>query len=641
MAGDDELLRILAKLSAEAALVEERVASLMRYEIHTGKRGPQQTSQEKWEDEVRRLHDEFGGAAIPRPRARAATDEQPRHARPAPPQGVLTCAQRPEFYLVSPTKVETPVADLCSAWTQQPWLPVFLDWKVEWTGSRGGAARLLFGRTLLANQPHRRLQKRRESFLAKHRDFAGPLIARYAEALKQAEGWDLTGQSLSGIYQQLLGRDDGLPRLLPRGDDALLKGASLGPPVVDQGAPPDLDRQGTVALQSLWVVDRFGQALVLSIAEESRPEELEFFTNEPAAKRKVVLGRRFLEPTRLVLRFAIPADAHSPVLGWVVAHAKEDSLVFYTAKGTPRGVLFMDAAGAAKWRRAPEPKPKNPQKSVADQTLDELIGSLLPPAGGKRAAAFMRTAKQALARPRPKAPPAGSSTASLCGRPLLLVRAELGLERRGGAILDPRWFTDAAKLGALAHKLDEEVDNARASRQSLSVELGCPRPDNGVIGCWQDLAQPDQQTLKLALRLPLSGQPVPVPLMMLIDPLGKIYLESEADCLPIQTAALEAEWFEEELRKLPAVLRIGPVLFDSPDTLEQALSPHAAAARLDLPLPTAVGQAEPQTNGDARGHAVLSLLQGDTLTELALEPGRPLPPLSDREVAAAEGLLIL
>lgn len=658
---DKELKGVLAKLGQEACLVEERLAMLIASELKPdwSADGPKR-SVDDWKSRVSSLFDAVGGAALP-----------PTFAQqPTSGSDVITACDLAEYALVSgeseSRSVETKVVDLAAVWTQQPWVPVFLDWHVNYLPHGSTQSQSLFGRTLLANQPHRRLLKALDSPHPYGDRIAG-LLARYKLSLHQAQSWDLTGQSLSGLHQLLLRRNDGLSRPLLKlnsevGSQAvfeLLSRTVQGPPDFDRAQSSAEAatlarlrmRRGSIRIDSLWIVDRFGQAMVR--------KDPTVFTNERTADGKaVMLEPRFLQPLRVALRFAIPNGTHSPVRGFVVGCPREGSLIIYDKVGKPLGMVLPDGPQKTRWRSA---RGGDRAKVLTDlrhedSVLHELVSSLLAedekegPSASDRLRQLLSQIEQGVRRMRPRIAVGGTATAAQLGRPLVLVSAEVRLERRGRDIYLPQ---------------------GRSALPAVKVEIGSDHADDGVIGFWSGALADNDKPLRTATTGHYAEMPAAVPrtlrsttegdgraaiqldsgqptfLTLLMDPTAKIYLKPEH--LPTKAVTLESEWFESTLRQLPAVASVAPVLFDSYQTLRAALTHGAEPVSVDLPLPVVPRGGHPDGKATAapgmlttmpeRG-GVLSLLRGSSLTELRVSPGRPLPPLPEGEAAAAEGFLI-
>lgn len=592
-ADDKELDATLALLAREAALVEEAVAARVRTQ------GPtifgSASNMQEWVERGRKLHGDLGGAAIwPDPQFRPPSQDG---------SSLL--------HLANGAKGTVPLADLCTLWMQQPWLPVFLDWRVELQATGKATKTRLEGRTVLAHRPQRilgdRLARLKKSSL-EH----GAEVHRLTTSDKFTEigQWDVVAQSLSGLHQQLLTRNDALPRIFPAADDPALgrchnalKATSLGPP----GAGTfQAVRDGALRIVELRVVDLFGQALVLSNATLNAERSV--------AADTVALDRRLLEPTRL--RVQPGADA---VRGWVVASRLDRAIVIYDGAGAPQGLVVREAATAA----------FRPLLGGHATTLDPALAAFVDAV--KDAASFdqfMVMADSALARTLPARGQGVASPAALVGRPLALVRASIGFERRGGPMLD----TNGLRSDYLFDKL--VAQGPQRSPQKAGVTVGCRHlPEDGLI-CLQDGARL-VWTAKLAtgarleLELPGVAQPALKEVTFLLDPHGKVYVDPEV--LPVVDFSLPPEQYEDVLARLPAVLRVDPVLVGSHTDLRAFLAPIVPGTnRPHLDLPLAAGRsAAPAARFAIAGVAI------------EVDPAAPAALVPNGEVAASDGVLIM
>lgn len=592
---DAELDPAFDALAEEAGLIEEAIASLVR----DGGRAPvftKDSSLESWQNRIRRVR------------------SQERDI---------------EFHTANHGHIA--LSRLTAAWAEQPWVPLFLDWEVEWfpvgLDADGNSGTMLSGRTILASRPQNLISSRLER-LQKNGAKASSAIASCRHLLEDVMQWDVLSQSLSGIHQQLLLRDDLLPRLLPA--DAPLRSfvesTSLAPPNLAANIEFDTVRRGSLHVRRLWVVDQFGQAFNLDPTIKTATKPL-------GSREAIPFAPRLLEPTRLAIDFDIPPDADTPVRGWVLPSLVDKALVVYDAKGAPLGMITRAARSSAeagtRWRPVLANSPKTPA-DIADPELAKFVRQFVEnPDAARHFDDTLKLIDDALARTTCAHSIADGSTASMLGRPLVLLRANVRLERRGGPTVDP---------GALVTQLEERS----AAPMAVPIWIGSRHlPDDGVIGYRiGDQPGPLEPTAKLAFGPP-EGPPsftveapantAPVALTLLLDPHGKVYLESEI--LPVTILRLSPEWFEDAGRALPAVIRMAPALITSHAQLraisrasESQSDASASSVHVDLPLPVD----EPQ--------AILFTGDGlDVPVEPILQTGR----IPDRQVAAIEGTLVI
>lgn len=588
---DGALLAALRALADEAALAEQAVAGL----VATTSRFDGNSRHENWQGRNRQLRSTMAGANLKRAGAPVVR-----------------------------------VADLCDLWEEQPWLPVFMDWKVKWQVPNVPGEWELGGRTVLAHHPLRIFNDRRaklDKAVPPHSEVRAVLGTEVFGAMAK---WDVVGQCLSGLHQQFLSRNDALPRVLPAGDgDALLAATTLAPPQPNILHPFQRLQTGTLTIEAIRVVDMFGQALVLSPAVVAGAQ--------PGIARVAALPRRSLEPVRLSLRFA-------GVHGWLLLSPWDRTVVVYDGSGAVLGLLGR-GDGGVKFRPALQSSPAS-----AAAIADPVLKAFLAPLETERDFdAFVALVERALARTLPARGESAASPASLVGRPLVLVQAEIEVERRGGATLNPAYFMSDENLKAYGTPEDD------TAAETVAARLGSPcLPEDGLI-CYRPWeggqakalcatdelvggGQPSREGQPLTLSLPGEKAPVARVVTLLLDPHGKLYVDTEI--LPVASAALPEGLYQDALARLPAVVRLDPLLVDSHATL-RAMAVTTGGARLNLPLPVgATRRRRRQTETTAEPAARFSIA-GAAFPFAAVEPAPLLPSMPEAEVAAADGILIV
>ncbi|HRI67978.1 MAG TPA: hypothetical protein PK156_27260, partial [Polyangium sp.] len=388
-------------LAEEAALIEEAIASLMR----DGGRTPifdQNSDISQWEQRNARVLDRAGLVEFSTTNGKNA--------------------------LLSPS---------AQIWLRQPWVPLFLDWEVEWFPTTEvddiHEGTLLNGRTILASRPQNLILSRLGRMESMSTNMANTL-ATCRHLFDDMTTWDVLAQSLSGFHQQLLLRDDLLPRVLPP-DEPLrhfVEQTSLGPPNISPNLEFDALRRGSVRIRRVWVVDSFGQASALDPTVNSA-------LAATGPQQSFRLGIRLLEPSRLAVNLENAPQMSHPVRAWILPSLADKALVVYDGSGKPLGMISRLAAVNAlgtSWRPALARAPKRPEE-IADPVLAAFLTPLVGgPEAFSRFESLMRHVDYALARTAPSARDT-SSPASMLGRPLVLLQARVAIERRGGPIEDP------------------------------------------------------------------------------------------------------------------------------------------------------------------------------------------------------------
>jgi len=286
-------------------------------------------------------------------------------------------------------------------WGHNPWIPMYVYWKFQWT-SDYKEGELLNDQAILSrwklNDPAGKETKYPKAdlvslgvdpdktgkptsysyygysllgrpLLDQRLDLAGPgtLLDQIKKVFPAHGRGRMTSQSLGGFHESLIMRQVG-DQLPPfsfqkwKGPDNFLYlddmiAGALAPGQTFDSSPatsgPFLPlRAGRFKLEELWVVDAFGQAFNLygpqarqinicasqRLGDRSGP-------SSGAPPVEVQFRPRFCRPMRLAFTGAPacnPTDvapAFSPVCGWVVANHFEKSLILYTANGRPAGAL--------------------------------------------------------------------------------------------------------------------------------------------------------------------------------------------------------------------------------------------------------------------------------------------------------------
>jgi hypothetical protein len=413
---------------------------------------------------------------------------------------------------------------------RQPWVPVWIEWRVTLTGSstlRGwrldgydlepdpaadvapDVTTTLTGRSLLGqgvgdtiraavrawvgSEQQRQVTPGRTAF------GDGAVVQRLADFDRPL---DLVSASLDGVREQLLGID--YVGTVRRQD---------GKPVANGAATPLFG--GRLRLDDLRLVDAFGRlAPVPEEILDATRSTLELEVDDDP--RAVLLRPRLQNAARWLFRLVDPGqdattapaevreafvdqvspdDAVNPIAGFLLPDHIDEGLEAFTAAGAPIGQVEHDViSGAVTWECAPgRPLPPDAGPLVGLEAQERLVGEVV--------AGMVRADAAARALPEPPASSAlvtflravdttlwtvdtfaslGTSTlAGLVGRPIAVVRALLTLDApddvaevtitaAGGA---------AARLAAYDALVEEEVE----------VQIGTlTRGDDTVLGFFVD-----------------------------------------------------------------------------------------------------------------------------------------------------------
>lgn len=436
----------------------------------------------------------------------------------------------------------SPVA--ITTW-RQPWVPLWLEWRVTLAGrddmegwtldgldlelAAGGApptrtitctGRSPVGQGL-STALHQSITRWLEAEQQRDATPGGGFVpdtdeaalARLADLLLPL---DLVSASLDGVREQLLGipYDGAEPRGTP-GPDGRERLLATGLPVPLFG--------GTLQLDALRLVDAFGRVVDVPTAGARTTTTL-----EAPGVAGIRLRPRLQHQARWLWRLTDPAHptgadpalapeafvdqleprlAVNPVAGFLLPDHIDEALEFFTVDGTPLGQLAHDAlSGAVFWEPAPGrplPPDAGPLAGLAahDVLVGELASGVVVADVGARAQAAPPTASALTAMLRAidttlwsvdTFAAVGSPTvAGLVGRPIAVVRATLTLD----APDDLADVDVTAAGGADARR----AAFAAMREQRVPVQLGAlTRSDDALLGFFVD---DDYTTLHLVDRV--------------------------------------------------------------------------------------------------------------------------------------------
>ncbi|MFI9362708.1 discoidin domain-containing protein [Kitasatospora sp. NPDC053057] len=438
------------------------------------------------------------------------------------------------------THTEGPLAEFTAPW-QQPWLPMFLMWKLNfsptpyrtdkgyhwtfeapadsgldsyghvWNGtgtlpadspSDGDVLTRLFrGRAYLAPTTVFVLRAQLARYLAGYPGADRRALAALRDDLEEL---DVLSQSLDGFNDWLLQLDGGA-QVPTEGALAHLTGEQNHVP--DGAGEPHQRRfqpvrAGQFFFTDLRIVDRFGRAvdLVTSGADGNwndqypirtasvTPSE-DLYTEVDNPDRFIQLPPRLLQDARLAFAPA-PAGRGTPITGWLLANYLDQTLCLYGPTGQALGELrVITTAGTTREARY-TPLPHSPYSGLDDQRfindhpeLHRLLAALL--ARRDSAVAFedlLRTIDKSLRTIVDSGAEDDQLPARLIGRPVALIRADLNLDLQGPPLTDPSWATILNQAG---ENHPEYTDYA------WPIRLGDPYDlDDGLIGYYS--AERDQ-----------------------------------------------------------------------------------------------------------------------------------------------------
>lgn len=291
-------------------------------------------------------------------------------------------------------------------------------------------------------------------------------------------------------------------------------------------------RSGFVAVQSMEVVDVFGQRMQL-LTKQNNPDgsmqiipamTLAPMPDDKANAGKLYLPPRILTPSRLWFRWlsamhdnavsGISSDfvemnshpATSPVCGWVLPNHLDNSLFFYNADGTPVGSFGVEHNNLQYRTRAGNLLNINDSlaKDIGDhlapnppvnQHLANFMWYIYNKSGqGKTNGDFLRDMMQAILNSEQFISPSNfaqdASLAVLMGRPLAITRAVVNMETAGNllplnqadvAATDP-WPT-SVNAGQVNYADRQTTGSANIGNVQFPLRLGdLSNIDDGLIG---------------------------------------------------------------------------------------------------------------------------------------------------------------
>lgn len=401
----------------------------------------------------------------------------------------------------------------------QPWNPLHLDWRIEFTPSPHGIDDWDFGecdfneaapKVPAAGQVTPIVIEGR-SYLAAGagKTMASAIRQTLADALRIGDSGTLDVQAVHA-YASDIGRQVSqfISGIVPKADDDGLNAqerAALGDiasalenmdvlsggfdgihKTLREPANPHVLRAGFMRILRMRVVDGFGQVLDLagsSATKTAQPAQIGRSTALEVTGRPELLALppRFTAPSRLLLRFTDakggPEEARSatdkaaevsPICGYLMPNHLDDALLFFNPDGQDVGVVRRDESEHIVWEDAPGSPSHvgaSPAQAIANPFLAEMAQGLLDwgVADAGLNALPNDTALRALMRvidtTRWSTDPFGHQgeehLALLVGHPVVVVRAVLRLE------------------------VQESLDEAAANEQVIPVRLGS-------LAQWQD-----------------------------------------------------------------------------------------------------------------------------------------------------------
>ncbi len=517
-------------------------------------------------------------------------------------------------------------------------------------------------------------------------------LSHLDEWIDQVSGWRFLSQELTGFTELLAARDH-RPFRRPRPNDTIgtthayalsdvlgyadantgaaysihdrYRGAVTSVPYLPAGTDVRFYgvRQGQIVFDQLLVYDRFGRALPVILAggqgglynSDNFP-----LVVDPALKPDVVIFPRVAAPVQLPPRLVQPArlgfallDAKSgtpadllatanPIGGWLLANHLDNGILLYAADGTALGEvrLIADASGTrtGKWRPPPHPKitSLDDVARLAPMVAEMVQSPILSTEQGFTT--FLSVIDATLWTTDPLGSRADQNLSVLIGRPLALVRANLGLALDGPPYHDCGWAATlnppapgfltqdfAVRLGDQATRDDGLIGYFPAGNMSVfnSVaappvtggpvrQIGTRLPDGTLNYVW--LRPTQQGTVQ-----PGAGQPGAggTEVTLVLDPRAVVH--ATTGILPVVTAAVRPDQVGAALAHLEVTFQAAPVLtaIRPTPTQQGQIAPFPNSAALPLPAERNGTWSwwQPGPAGDWTGYGV-----SDPSTDAALSP---------------------
>ena len=414
-------------------------------------------------------------------------------------------------------------------WEKNPWLPLFLSWKVawspsyanagtplehwqldtgtvdfRWTGnsSSPGSSQEYEGYTIMTPMAILQLKDRLRKYTRENPDQDLSSIITYLDHKP------VLGQALGGLNDFLIMRDRCM-QITPI-NPAIFAGSQESPrdPIVElvkgsNFASPDPEkpflpiRAGHMKVLALSIVDAFGQTLQLrNLDNPVRAASL--LAPGPKNEQLLSFPPRLIQPLRLCFDWSPTANPpgtfpyNHPVCGWVIPNHLDKSLTFYDGRGTPWGALQKilrtrasgGSGGVARkddksffW--VPMPGSSKQPEDILNPHLKRFI-QFLRAMDADTGTAYWNLLDEALSKTDPGEPEDDPLLSILLGRPLALARAELRLEISG---------LPASDQGVSA---SGKFDSKGFTKIKFPVQLGEAHSDNdGLIGFFVDAPQAD------------------------------------------------------------------------------------------------------------------------------------------------------
>jgi hypothetical protein len=501
-----------------------------------------------------------------------------------------------------------PAANAVTLWCENPWHPLLLFWSgtftpiieageppaenwrfegtsYQWNGEGvegAGEIQYLTQKSVLTPAALINLQKQVAQFIRNSglpkgsSDLTG--IEELAHLIATDDRWDLMSQALDGFHAQLLLRQPGVylnPKAqIPGVPDVsgLIGNAAGYIPAVNSSSPFQYWRSGLFEFQTMQLIDEWGQTLdILAPATPILPSPA--LTCSPPAKgpNTIALTPALLQPARLAFEL-LPASNASPVCGWLLTNALDQSLMVYDGSGVALGELAIGGGGTICW---------TPPSVKIDGTLQNVIDSIIANCtDAKTFGAFYNAIDRAAAAIAPPGATFNQHLALLLGRPLAVVRASLQILLATKPVENPTWsfFDGGPPSPVLQYPFGIQLGNIAGLQDGLIGYFSGPGLD--TFNIVQQSGAPGGAYLTpigygnyifMMVAVETEDPPPPLELVLLVDP--SVPVHASTAILPVQTIQVPPSAIDDALRRMNVTFRVDAILTDE--------TPHA----LRMPLP--------------------------------------------------------
>ncbi|WP_346835976.1 hypothetical protein [Paenibacillus polymyxa] len=486
-------------------------------------------------------------------------------------------------------------------WTQ-PWMPLFLEWEVEWTSIpykkeswelEGREIQLkanaikekpqkYMGRTLLGPHSVFSIKDRLNKYIEDRPDSINPAIQMMEKFVANMDDWDVLSQKLGGLNWQLLQRDNKLHPLPSEWGECgewgllnpLLENQTWLMPkhssILDTSRQSDFQpfRCGHLIVKRLSVVDVFGQVEEVPVRQEDTfiSESLRTLNEDagvaelkPRTTQGARLNFHWVSASRDQMELNTSPSVN-PVCALIIPNHLERGLSCYNPQGMLLGDVKLKGTGTtteAYWEPAPDVS--NSFELIQNGHLNKFVDSLSYAGNmGEELSSLLPVIDETLWVTNPKNRSFDQHLSVLIGRPLVLVRARLSLEINGNPLHHPKDFPDhnpsymqkkfKIKLGNVFDQDDGLIGFYLNDRYNTFYSIY--KPDNAVSPYIEEI-QPSNY-----IQCTLSNEPVYV--TMLFDPEG--YVKAYTDIVPSKEITLLPELYSKAFQQMEVFFRTGPIL---------------------------------------------------------------------------------